>query len=113
MVLTEQKSLIEEMMKLNLEVVIPGEVGHCMGMHFQSSLVERIKKAQAGDKQLQNFKKQVEAKLRTDLVIHEDESLRYGARLCAQRRYHARIARGSSQLSILHSSRRSKDAPGS
>ena len=52
MVLTELKSLIEEMRKLNLEVVILGEVAQCMVMQFQSFLVKRIKKAQAGDKQL-------------------------------------------------------------
>ena len=51
-VLTELKSLIEEMRKLNLKVVIPGEVAQCMVMQFQSSLVKRIKKAQADDKQL-------------------------------------------------------------
>jgi len=45
-------------------------------------LVKRIKEAQAGDKQLQKFKEQVEAGLRTDFVIHEDGSLLCHARLC-------------------------------
>ena len=80
-ILTEQKGLIEEMRRLTLEVVLPGEVAHCMALQLQSSLVNRIKEAQAGDKQLQKFRNQVEAGLRTDLMIHEDISLTYGTRL--------------------------------
>jgi len=45
-------------------------------------LIDRIKEAQAGDKQLQKFRGQVEAGLRTDLLLHGDGSLRYGAWLC-------------------------------
>ena len=45
MVLTEQKSLIEKMRKLTLEIVIPEEEARCMKMQFQSSLVNRIKEA--------------------------------------------------------------------
>jgi len=50
--LTEQKRLIEEMRRLTLKVIIPGEVVRCMALHLQSSLVERIKEARASDKQL-------------------------------------------------------------
>ena len=53
-----------------------------MALQLQSSLIASIKEAQAGDKQLQKFRGQVEAGLRTDLLLHEDGSLRYGARLC-------------------------------
>jgi len=72
MVLTKQKILIEEIRRLTMKVVIPGEIAQCMTMQLQSSLVERIKEAQASDKQLQIFKKQVDSGLRNDLVIHED-----------------------------------------
>ena len=65
-----------------MEVVIPEKAVHCMALQLRSSLIERIKEAQAGDKQFQKFQDQVEAGLRTDLIIHEDGSLRYGARLC-------------------------------
>jgi len=65
-----------------LEVVIPSEVACCMALQRQSSLIERIKEAPAGDKQLQKFRDQVEDGLRTNLIIHGDGSLRYGARLC-------------------------------
>jgi len=40
MILTEQKSLIEKMRKLTLEVVIPGEAARCMAPQLQSSLVD-------------------------------------------------------------------------
>jgi len=52
-ILIEQKSLMEEMRRLNLKTVIPGEVARCMALQLQSSLVDRIKEAQAGDKKLQ------------------------------------------------------------
>ena len=81
MILIEQKKLIEEMRKLTLEVVIPGAIAPCMTLQLQSSLIDRIKEAQAGDKQLQKCRGQVEAGLRTDLLLYGDGSLRYGARL--------------------------------
>ena len=59
-----------------------GPTVRCIAQQLQSSLIERIKEAQAGDKQLQKFRNQVEAGLRTDLIINEDGSLIYGARLC-------------------------------
>ena len=61
MILTQQKALIEEMRRLTLEVVIPGAVAHCMALQLQSSLIDKIKEGQAGDKQLQKFRGQVEA----------------------------------------------------
>ena len=75
MILTDQKSLIEEIRRLNLEVIILGEMARCMALQLQSSLVERIKEAHASDKQLRKFREQVEAGFRTDLIIHVDGSL--------------------------------------
>jgi len=66
--------LIEDKRRLNLEIVLLGEATQCTVMQLQLSLIERIKEAQAGDKQLQKFKEQVEIGLRTDLVILEDGS---------------------------------------
>ena len=51
-------------------------------MQMQSSLVDEIKIAQASDELLQKFRGQVESGLRTDLIVDEDGSLRFGARLC-------------------------------
>jgi len=56
MILTEQKKLIEKMRRLILKVVIPGVVAHCMALQLQSSLIDKIKEAQAGDKRLQKFR---------------------------------------------------------
>jgi len=39
-------------MRLTLKVVIPGEAAHCMAQQLQSSLTDKIRKAQAKDKQL-------------------------------------------------------------
>jgi len=47
-----------------------GEVARCVALQLQSSLIERIKEAQAGDKQLQKVKDQ------------GGWTLRYGVRLC-------------------------------
>jgi len=38
-------------------------------------MVDRIKEARAGDKQLQKFRDQVEVGLKTDLILHGDGSL--------------------------------------
>ena len=54
MVLTEQKGLIEGMKRLTLEVVLPREVAHCMALQLQSSLVDRIKEAQAKENSSKN-----------------------------------------------------------
>ena len=51
-------------------------------LQIQSTLVEQIKEAQASDEELQKLRSQVEAGLRSDLLIHADGSLRFGARLC-------------------------------
>jgi len=56
LILTEQRSLVKEMRRLNLKVVIPGEAARCIAQQLQSSLIERIKEAQAGDKQPQKFR---------------------------------------------------------
>ena len=58
------------MRRLRLEVVILREAARCMALQLQSSLIERIKEAQDGDKQLQKFKDQ------------GGWTLRYGVRLC-------------------------------
>ena len=82
MFLTQQKELLEEMRSLDLEIVLPGMAPSCVAMQVQSLLVDQIKAAQAGDELLQKLRGQVEAGLRTDLLIHGDGSLRFGSRLC-------------------------------
>ena len=52
MFLTMRRELLEEMRRLDLEVVLPGAVQRCLALQIRSALVERIKEAQAGDEQL-------------------------------------------------------------
>jgi hypothetical protein len=80
MFLTMRPELLEEMRRMDLEVVLPGPVQQCLPMQIRLVLVDRIKKAQAGDEQLQKFRSQMEAGLRSDIVLHADGSLRFGAR---------------------------------
>ena len=70
------------MQRLDLEVILPRMIPYYFSMQRQSSLVDQIKVAQVGDELLQRFRGQVEAGLRTYLIVHEDRFLRFGARLC-------------------------------
>lgn len=67
---------------MGIKVVLPGEDAAYMHMEIQSSLIDRIKAAQADDAELQKIRSDVEAELRTYLLIHEDGSLRYGVSIC-------------------------------
>ena len=100
MILTEQKSLVEEMRILTLKVVIPGEAAHCMALQLQSSLIERIKEAQAGDKQLQKFKDQ------------GGWTLRYGVRLCVPKGVMRQALLAETHNLSYSSPRRNKDVSG-
>jgi len=53
-----------------------------MALQLQSSLIDRIKEARLKISNSKKFRDQVGADLKTDLIIHGDGSLRYGARLC-------------------------------
>ena len=53
-----------------------------MTMVTQLSLIEKIKEVQKEDPKLQKIREEVEAKLRQDIVIYDDGSLRFGSRLC-------------------------------
>ena len=68
--------------KDNLEVIFPESAEQCMSLQVVPSLIDRIKEGQAGDAKLQKFRAEVESGLRSNMVIHEDGSLRFGSRLC-------------------------------
>ena len=82
MFLTQQKELLDDMRRMDLEVVLLGMTPYFMAMQVQLALIEQIKAAQTGDPLLQKLRGQVETGLRSDILVHEDGSLRYGARLC-------------------------------
>ena len=49
--------------------------GQLMAMQIQPTLLERIKEAQGGDPKLQEFRKQVEVGLRTNMQIYRWNTL--------------------------------------
>ena len=82
MFLTQQKEMQEEILRLDLEIILPGDIGRLMTLVTQPSLIEKIKKVQKEDPKLQKIREEVKARLRQDIVIHADGSLRFGSRLC-------------------------------
>lgn len=53
-----------------------------MNLQVQSSIVQKIKATQDGDPKLKKIRSEVKDGLRTDFLIHEDGSLRFGGRQC-------------------------------
>ena len=54
--LTQQKELLEEMRSMDLEVILLEMTPCCIALQVQSSLVDQIKAAQAGDELLQKLR---------------------------------------------------------
>jgi len=74
--LTQQKELLEEMMKLDLMVIRQIRVSdQLMVFQIQPILMKEIKEVQKGDRRLQKFREQVEAGSRSDISIHLDGTL--------------------------------------
>jgi len=59
--------------------------GQLMTLKFQSTLLEKFKKAQSGDPKIQEFRNQVEVGLRTDMQFHGDGTLHFGDRICVSK----------------------------
>jgi len=80
MMLTQQRELWAKFERLNLEVVLSRSAGQCMPLQVEPSLMI----GSIGDMQgMQSYKSsEVESGLRLDMVIHEDNSLQFGSRLC-------------------------------
>ncbi|ONK61029.1 uncharacterized protein A4U43_C08F25350 [Asparagus officinalis] len=82
MTLTAQWKLQQEVRDMSIEVLLPGVTASLMNLQIQSTLIERIKVAQAGDPFLQKYRELVVAGLQSEFVVHEDGSLRFGNRIC-------------------------------
>ena len=80
--LTTQWRLQQEVRDMSIEVLLPGVTASLMNLQIQSTLIERIKAAQAGDPFLQKCRELAMAGLRPEFVVHEDGSLRFGSRIC-------------------------------
>ena len=54
----------EEILRLDLEIILPGDIRRLMTLVTQPSLIEKIKKVQKEDPKLQKIREEVEARLR-------------------------------------------------
>ena len=81
MMMTQQKEMQGEIIRLDLEIILPEDIGRLMTLMTQPSLIERIKEVQKEDPKLQKIREEVKAGLRQDVVIHADGLLQFGSRL--------------------------------
>ena len=88
-----------EIIRLDLEIILPGDIGRLLTLVTQPSLIEKIKEVQKEDPKFQKIREEVEAGLRQDIVIHVNGSLRFRSRLCVLSR---KVQKGL--LSEAHSS---------
>ena len=65
-----------------MEIILPRDIGRLMTLVTQLSLIDKIKEVQKEDPKLQKIREEVKTRLRQDIVIHADGSLRFGSRLC-------------------------------
>ena len=83
LMITQQKELLKDMMKLDLMVVRRVDTqGQLMTLQVQPTLMEKIRVAQSDDVKLQQFRSQVEAGLRNDFSIRSDGTMYFGNRIC-------------------------------
>ena len=70
-----------EIIRLDLEIILPGDIGRLLTLMTQPSLIEKIKEVQKEDPKLQKIREEVDAGLRHNVVTHADGSLQFGSRL--------------------------------
>ena len=80
--ITTQRHLLEDMRKLELEVVTRQVVARLANIRLQPTLVERIKAAQINDPGILGIKQRMEVGKATEFQIDADGVLRYKGRLC-------------------------------
>ena len=67
---------------MSIEVLLSRVTASLMNLQIQSILVKRIKAAQVGDSFLQKCRELALVGFRSEFVVHEDGSLRFGSRIC-------------------------------
>jgi len=70
-----------EIIRLDLEIILPGDIGRLLTLMTQPSLIEKIKEVQKEDPKLQKIREEVEVGLRQDIVIPVNDSLQFRSRL--------------------------------
>ena len=80
--MTQQKEIQGEIIRLDTEIILPGDIGRLMTLVTHPSLIEKFKEVQKDDPKLQKIREEMEAELRQDVVNHTDDSLVRKQTLC-------------------------------
>lgn len=79
--LTEQRLLLKEMRRFELEVGSPSSEMSLANMHIQPNLLERIKITQMQDPKLQEICARLQQGVPSHFRVHEDGTVRFGNRV--------------------------------
>ena len=77
-----QRPLLDELMKLEIEIVPIGTVERLSAMSLQPTLLERIKQNQLSDQYLNHVKDEVESKKSKEFEVSTDGVTTFQGRLC-------------------------------
>lgn len=80
--LTSHKPILEDMRKLDLEVLVYQLGAQLANLRVQPTLIDRIKSKHNEDPQLGKIREGVEAEKQENFSIHVDGSLRFRGQLC-------------------------------
>ena len=80
--LSIESCLVEDMRRLRLEVVTPGDRAYCSQLKVQPTLRERIRLAQEIDPQCERIKGEMAEGKHVDFVVSDDGLLRFRSRIC-------------------------------
>jgi hypothetical protein len=80
--ITQQPTLIDEIVKMGIEVIQPGEGSQLANIRVESLILEKVKAFQRTDLEMQKIRGNVESGKQNDFSIHPDGTLRYGVRFC-------------------------------
>ena len=80
-VITKQRELLEELRRLDIEVLVHSGGGILAQLNVQPTLVDKIKAAQRNDLEFEKIRSEVEKGLSPEFVI-QDDALRCGTTLC-------------------------------
>ena len=79
--LTHHKPLLDELRKLDIEVVAKGVQAKLASLSLQPSLIDRIKEAQKSDAERIDLERIIEESQRTELWTDDQGVIRYDTKL--------------------------------
>ncbi|XP_039121058.1 uncharacterized protein LOC120257840 [Dioscorea cayenensis subsp. rotundata] len=82
MLITSQRSILEEIRRMELQIVLPSASASLANMMLRPTLLERIKIAQEKDDYLQKIRQEAKDGSQGQFRIHEDGLIRFGDRIC-------------------------------